>query len=57
MINFSNAKFVKSAPNLANAPQGQFPEVLLVGRSNVGKSSLINEVLYKNAYVKYPNTK
>ena len=47
MINFSNAKFVKSAPNLANAPQGQFPEVLLVGRSNVGKSSLINALCNK----------
>ena len=49
MINFTNATFVKSAPNLANAPQGQFPEVLLVGRSNVGKSSLINALCNKKA--------
>lgn len=47
MINFANTTFVKSAPNLANAPQGQFLEVLLVGRSNVGKSSLINALCNK----------
>ena len=49
MINFTNAKFVKSAPSLKEAPQGQFPEVLLVGRSNVGKSSLINALCTKKA--------
>ena len=47
MINFSNTKFVKSAPSLKEAPQGLFPEVLLVGRSNVGKSSLINALCNK----------
>lgn len=47
MINFSNTSFVKSAPSLKDAPQGLFPEVLLVGRSNVGKSSLINALCNK----------
>ena len=47
MINFSNTNFVKSAPSLKDAPHGQFPEVLLVGRSNVGKSSLINALCNK----------
>ena len=52
-INFTNAKFIKSAPSLKEAPQGQFPEVLLVGKSNVGKSSLINALCNKKslAYV------
>ena len=49
MINFSNASFVKSAPSLKEAPQGLFPEVLLVGKSNVGKSSLINALCNKKA--------
>ena len=49
MVNFSNTKFVKSAPSLKEAPQGQFPEVLLVGKSNVGKSSLINALCNKKA--------
>ena len=48
-INFTNAKFVKSAPSLKEAPQGQFPEVLLVGKSNVGKSSLINALCNKKS--------
>ena len=47
MINFANTTFVKSAPDLVNAPQGGYPEVLLVGRSNVGKSSLINALCHK----------
>lgn len=49
MINFTNTKFVKSAPSLKEAPQGMFPEVLLVGKSNVGKSSLINALCNKKA--------
>ena len=49
MINFTNTKFVKSAPSLKEAPQGQLPEVLLVGKSNVGKSSLINALCNKKA--------
>jgi len=48
-INFTNATFVKSAPSLKEAPQGQFPEVLLVGKSNVGKSSLINALCNKKS--------
>lgn len=44
MINFNNVTFVKSAPSLEEAPQGNLPEVLIVGKSNVGKSSLINSL-------------
>lgn len=47
MINFINTSFVKSAPSIKEAPQGMFPEVLLVGKSNVGKSSLINGLCVK----------
>ncbi|MCR5184946.1 MAG: ribosome biogenesis GTP-binding protein YihA/YsxC [Bacilli bacterium] len=42
MINFANVTFIKSAPSITDAPQGGYPEVLIVGKSNVGKSSLIN---------------
>ena len=49
MINFSNTTFIKSAPSIKEAPQGLFPEVLLVGKSNVGKSSLINALCNKKA--------
>lgn len=47
MINFLNATFVKSAPSLLEAPEGNLPEVLIVGKSNVGKSSLINTLCNK----------
>ena len=44
MINFTNATFVKSCPNRKEKPQDLKPEVLIVGKSNVGKSSLINKL-------------
>lgn len=40
-----DAQFVISAVSLAQCPTGQEPEVTLSGRSNVGKSSLINRLL------------
>ncbi len=45
MIDFRKAKFVTSALSLKDAPKDQTPCVLMVGRSNVGKSSLINGLL------------
>jgi len=37
-----DAVFLMSAPDLAGCPPGNYPEYAFVGRSNVGKSSLIN---------------
>lgn len=39
------AEFVCSAPNLTQAPKRPLPEIAFAGRSNVGKSSLINSLL------------
>lgn len=36
------ANFVKSATSLKDCPEPAFPEYAFIGRSNVGKSSLIN---------------
>ena len=47
MINFTQANFVKSCPNRNEKPQDLKPEVLIVGKSNVGKSSLINALTNK----------
>lgn len=47
MINFTNVNFVKSCPNRKEKPQDIKPEVLVVGKSNVGKSSLINALCAK----------
>lgn len=47
MINFSNAELVKSATKLSEIPVLKMNEVLLVGKSNVGKSTLINNLTNK----------
>ncbi len=37
-----SAKFQTSAPDLASCPETNLPEFAFIGRSNVGKSSLLN---------------
>lgn len=37
-----SAEFVKSSVDVAQCPPPRFPEFAVIGRSNVGKSSLIN---------------
>ncbi len=44
-MKISSAEFVKSAFSEADWPRGELPEVAFLGRSNVGKSSLINSLL------------
>ncbi len=39
-----SAKFVKSSPDFNQCPQTTMPEYAFIGRSNVGKSSLINMI-------------
>jgi len=41
-------KFVGSFETVESLPKTQFPEYAFIGRSNVGKSSLINAVLGEN---------
>ena len=48
MINYKNATFIKSLTQVKEKPSGLLPEVLIVGKSNVGKSSLINALTSKN---------
>ncbi|QKF92521.1 ribosome biogenesis GTP-binding protein YihA/YsxC [Campylobacter sp. CCUG 57310] len=49
MIRALNAKFLISAPNISLAPPVSGSEVAFLGRSNVGKSSLINALVnHKN---------
>jgi len=42
---FKKADFVTSAPSLDVCPDPYFPEICFAGRSNVGKSSLINSLV------------
>ncbi|MBE7076834.1 MAG: YihA family ribosome biogenesis GTP-binding protein [Clostridiales bacterium] len=41
-MRFINAKFIKSASKKAEFIEDELPQIAIVGRSNVGKSSLIN---------------
>ena len=42
IVNISSATFDCSAPDLASCPDESLPEFAFIGRSNVGKSSLLN---------------
>lgn len=50
------AKFVKGAAAKEQFPQSSAPEVAMIGRSNVGKSSLINSILRTGAVARVSNT-
>lgn len=45
-------EFVKSVFSLAALPEGDLPEIAFAGRSNVGKSSLMNCLLKRKGLVK-----
>lgn len=55
-MEFNNAKFVTSAPSLADCPEAYYPEICFAGRSNVGKSSVINAILNHGGLARTSNT-
>ena len=52
MINFSDICFVESVYKLSQLPEPELPEITFAGRSNVGKSSLINSLINRKNLVK-----
>ena len=48
--------FLKSAPGLAFLPEADLPEVAFAGRSNVGKSSLLNALTGRSSLARTSNT-
>lgn len=55
-MKISSAEFVKSAFNKSHWPQDGLPEISFLGRSNVGKSSLINSLLQRKGLARTSNT-
>ncbi|MEM6325900.1 MAG: ribosome biogenesis GTP-binding protein YihA/YsxC [Bacteroidota bacterium] len=51
-----SARFVTAAPGWRQLPTDGTPEVAFVGRSNVGKSSLLNAMLGRNALARTSQT-
>ncbi len=55
-MDFRKARFVKSTPTYKDAPDDSNGEILFIGRSNVGKSSLIN-ALCDNSSLAFTSSK
>lgn len=54
-MQFKKANFVKSAPSLDVCPEPHFPEICFAGRSNVGKSTLINSIMNHSGLARTSN--
>jgi GTP-binding protein len=56
VFNVVNASYVATAVNASQYPAGDFYEVAFIGRSNVGKSSLINSLCRRNGLARTSGT-
>lgn len=55
-MDFKKAHFVTGAPSLDVCPDPYYPEICFAGRSNVGKSSLINALVNHGGLARTSNT-
>ncbi len=55
-MQIKSAEFVKSSPNVTECPEPKLPEYAFIGRSNVGKSSLINHITNRKKLAKTSST-
>ena len=55
-MNISSAIFDRSAPDLESCPDESLPEFAFIGRSNVGKSSLLNMLAGKQGLARVSDT-
>jgi len=55
-MTIKNAEFILSVASAAQLPQDDLPQIAFCGRSNVGKSSLINSLLNRRGLAKTSNS-
>ena len=55
-MKITSAEFIISAMRISQYPEGDLPEFMLVGRSNVGKSSFINTIAGSKKLAKISST-
>lgn len=55
-LKITAAEYITSAPTLKECPDWDLPEIAMVGRSNVGKSSFINTLTHRKNLAKTSNT-
>ena len=51
-MNFHNVEFLISAASTKDFPANRLPEIAFAGKSNVGKSSVINRVLNRKNFAR-----
>ena len=51
-MNFNNVEFVKSGATIEGLPPATLPEIAFAGKSNVGKSSVINRILNRKNFAR-----
>ncbi len=56
MPKIQSVRFLKSATSPTHYPQHLLPEIAFIGRSNVGKSSLLNTLVNKKKLARISNT-
>lgn len=56
MLKINSAEFLQGVTDLKHLPKNELPEILFIGRSNVGKSTLLNKLCGKKSLARSSST-